>query len=176
MQLPPSRRMPISVDPLTTTKCPLLHWVESMRNRTKAAHGPFSTSPEPYRTHCCHVKSTNSKRLSDTVQFQHKHITNPSPSPQDKLMAAIADLTHTIHGMGSHPAKTALHELSALLRSTPHTGSLAPRTPLPALPRVQSLPRVGEHPDATPDPLMRITRSMAPMPVPGPHTTPSTPL
>ncbi|KAL7478375.1 hypothetical protein ACHAW6_004139 [Cyclotella cf. meneghiniana] len=135
----------------------------------------ISTSPEHYRTHRCHVKSTNSERLSDTVQFQHKHITNPSPSPQDKLMAAIADLTHTIHGMGSHPAKTALHELSALLCSTPHTGPLAPRTPPPALPRVQPLPRVGEHLGATPDPFMRITRSMAPMPIPGPPTTPSTP-
>ena len=34
------------------------------------------TSPEHYRTHNCHIKHTKSERLSDTVQFQHKRITN----------------------------------------------------------------------------------------------------
>ena len=37
----------------------------------------ISTSPEHYWTHHCHVKSSNSERLSDTVQFQHRHIMNP---------------------------------------------------------------------------------------------------
>ena len=37
----------------------------------------ISTSHEHYRTHRCHVKSSNSECLSDTVQFQH----NTSPTP-----------------------------------------------------------------------------------------------
>ena len=34
------------------------------------------TSSEHYRTHNCHIKATRSKQLSNTVQFQHKDITN----------------------------------------------------------------------------------------------------
>lgn len=44
------------------------------------------TSPEHYRVHNCHIKQTKKERLSDMVQFKHKHITNPTLSPTDKLM------------------------------------------------------------------------------------------
>ena len=44
------------------------------------------TSPEHYCTHNCHVKHTKSKRLSDTVQFQHKRITNPSITHAHKVI------------------------------------------------------------------------------------------
>jgi hypothetical protein len=57
------------------------------------------TSPEHYCTHNCHVKQTKSKRLSDTVQFQHKHITNPSVTHADKVMHALADCVKAIQGM-----------------------------------------------------------------------------
>jgi len=49
------------------------------------------TSPEHYRTHNCHIKHTKSERLSDTVQFQHKRITNPTITHADKVMHALAD-------------------------------------------------------------------------------------
>jgi hypothetical protein len=49
------------------------------------------TSPEHYCTHDCHVKHTKSKHLSDTVQFQHKCITNPSITHANKVMHALAD-------------------------------------------------------------------------------------
>ena len=35
----------------------------------------LATSPDHYRTHTCHIKSTQSERLSDTVHFKHTHIT-----------------------------------------------------------------------------------------------------
>jgi hypothetical protein len=44
------------------------------------------TSPEHYCTHNCHIKHTKSKQLSDTVQFQHKCITNPSITHANKVM------------------------------------------------------------------------------------------
>eukprot|EP00804_Cyclotella_cryptica_P025881 CCRYP_002728-RA/>CCRYP_002728-RA protein AED:0.43 eAED:0.39 QI:0/-1/0/1/-1/1/1/0/272 len=91
----------------------------------------ISTSPEHYRTHRCHVKSSNSKRLSNTVQFRHKHIMNPSLLPQNKLMAAIADLTHTIRGMGLDPTQQEQPFMNYLLSCT--------HTPTPA--RQASLPR-----------------------------------
>ena len=44
----------------------------------------LATSPEHYRTHSCHIKSTQRERLSDTVHFKHKNITNPSLLHADK--------------------------------------------------------------------------------------------
>eukprot|EP00804_Cyclotella_cryptica_P003418 CCRYP_018558-RA/>CCRYP_018558-RA protein AED:0.36 eAED:0.21 QI:0/0/0/1/1/0.83/6/0/1396 len=38
----------------------------------------LNTSAEHYRVHNCHIKSTKAERLSDTVHFKHKDITNPS--------------------------------------------------------------------------------------------------
>ena len=48
------------------------------------------TSPEHYYTHACHIKSTKSKRLTDTIQFKHKHITNPTVTHAEKAMKAMA--------------------------------------------------------------------------------------
>ncbi len=50
------------------------------------------TSPEHYCMHNCHIKHTKSKRLTDTVQFQHKRITNPTITHADKVMHALANL------------------------------------------------------------------------------------
>ncbi|KAL7475772.1 hypothetical protein ACHAW6_001675 [Cyclotella cf. meneghiniana] len=59
----------------------------------------LSTSPEHYRTHCCHIKATNSDRFSDTIVFQHKTITNPTITLADTLMQAIADCTSALQGI-----------------------------------------------------------------------------
>ena len=63
----------------------------------------LNTSPEHYRVHNCHIKSTKQERLSDTVQFRHKHITNPELSPQDKIMQAIATCQAALKGLSVHP-------------------------------------------------------------------------
>jgi hypothetical protein len=57
------------------------------------------TLPEHYHTHNCHIKHTKSKRLSNTVQFQHKQITNPSITHTNKVMHALADCVKAIQGM-----------------------------------------------------------------------------
>ncbi len=57
------------------------------------------TSPEHYRTHNCHIKHTKSKRLSNTVQFLHKRITNPSITHTDKVMHTLAECIKPIQGM-----------------------------------------------------------------------------
>ena len=57
------------------------------------------TSPEHYHTHNCHIKHTKSKQLSDTVQFQHKCITNPSITHADKVMQALAECIKAIQVM-----------------------------------------------------------------------------
>ena len=44
----------------------------------------------------CLRKNTRSKRVSDTVHFKHKYITQPTLTPEDTIVKAINDLTHTL--------------------------------------------------------------------------------
>ncbi|KAL7483261.1 hypothetical protein ACHAW6_008911 [Cyclotella cf. meneghiniana] len=64
----------------------------------------LNTSPEHYCMHKCHVKSTNSKSLSDTVHFNHKHITNPTITPADKLLNTLAHCNEPC--LGTLPTST----------------------------------------------------------------------
>jgi hypothetical protein len=56
-------------------------------------------SPEHSCTHNCHIRHTKSKQLSDTVQFQHKHITNPTITYANKVMHTLADCVKALQGM-----------------------------------------------------------------------------
>jgi hypothetical protein len=77
------------------------------------------TSPEHYCTHNCHIKHTKSKRLSDTIQFQHKHITNPTITYADKVMHALADCVKAVHGMMSSARNSqAAQDLQLILNAT----------------------------------------------------------
>jgi hypothetical protein len=60
------------------------------------------TSPEHYCIHTCHIKHTKSKRPSNTVQFQHKRITNPTITHTDKVMHALDDCVKALEGMTSN--------------------------------------------------------------------------
>eukprot|EP00804_Cyclotella_cryptica_P009002 CCRYP_003107-RA/>CCRYP_003107-RA protein AED:0.29 eAED:0.29 QI:0/0/0/1/1/1/2/0/642 len=88
----------------------------------------LSTSPEHYRTHRCHIKSTNSERLSDTVVFQHKSITHPSLTPTDKLMQAVSACAAALKGITA-PTKdiTDLKALLDITASTSNTSDCVPR-------------------------------------------------
>lgn len=48
----------------------------------------IQTSPDYYRTHICHAKTTISDRLSDTVKCYPQ---TPAVTPEEKLMQAIHD-------------------------------------------------------------------------------------
>ena len=93
----------------------------------------LATSPEHYRTHLCHIKTTNSKRFTDTDQFSHHKITKPEITHADKIMAAIADCNKAIKNMGrSYGA----YELKQLIKLTEKTINNNERTQ--AAPRVQT--------------------------------------
>ena len=62
----------------------------------------LATSPEHYRTHICHIKTTNSERSTDTAQFSHKNITKPTITHADKIMDAIAYCAKSINNMGNN--------------------------------------------------------------------------
>ena len=72
-----------------------------------------------YCTHNCHVKYTKSDCLSDTVQLQHKCITNPSITHTDKVMRALADCINAIHGMtGKDRTPLATLDLQCIVDAT----------------------------------------------------------
>ncbi len=54
------------------------------------------TSPEHYQCHLIYVKHTRSERVSDTVHFKHKHIMQPTLTPEDTIVKALNDLTHAL--------------------------------------------------------------------------------
>jgi hypothetical protein len=58
----------------------------------------LGTSQEHYCCHIIHVKKTRSKRLSDTVFFKHKYITQPTLTPVDTEVKAINNLTSALKG------------------------------------------------------------------------------
>ena len=56
------------------------------------------TSPEHYRTHVCYIKHTNSERLLDTVQFNHKNIINSSLTHANKILRALSHCIQALKG------------------------------------------------------------------------------
>ena len=97
----------------------------------------LNTSPEHYRVHRCYIKSTHNERLSDTVQFQHKSITNPSLTPADKLMNAIANCKEAIQGKIFNSSDRDVQDLKQLLHQA-ETQITAINATNTRLPRVQN--------------------------------------
>ena len=167
--------------PLAPIGCNVQVHVKTDKRGTWAFHSVdgwyLSTSPEHYRTHKCHVKDTKSDRISDTVQFQHKNITNPTVTPHDKLMKALADCATLIKGItnidAAHDIIRKLNRIASKIDNAPHLdhNSLPPMQPCPSLPPVQ---RVFNNTEPT----RRITRSMAhdlpTVTVPAPRVVPTT--
>ena len=118
----------------------------------------LNTSSEHYRVHNCHVKETKSKRLSDTVHFKHKNITNPEISPLDKLMHAIAKCKEAIANVNNGYSSQQMKELEAVIKQAEKT--VVPRVisqQIAQVPRVQpsdqqqqSVPRVHPINDSSP--------------------------
>ncbi len=117
------------------------------------------TSLEHYCTHNCHIKHTKSKQLSNTVQFQHKHITNPSITHANKVMQALAEWVNAIQGMtGKARNSQAAQDLQCIVDATQA--------------RVQKNPHRFEETN-TPDHfcnMQQIPRVQAPASIPIPHT------
>ncbi len=77
------------------------------------------TSPGHHGTHNCHIKHTKSKQLSNTVQFQHKHITYPSITHANKVMQALAECVKAIQGMAGKTRKSqAAQDLQHIVDAT----------------------------------------------------------
>jgi hypothetical protein len=127
------------------------------------------TSPKHYCTHNCHIRHTKSKQLSNTIQFQHKRITNPTITHADKVMHTFAECVKALQGMtGSARNSQAAQDLQWIINATQANIQARPEcfdnnaTPS-ANPHLQWVQRVQPSP-SVPKPHInvnrRITRSM----------------
>jgi hypothetical protein len=120
------------------------------------------TSPKHYCTHNCHIKHTKSKQLSNTVQFQHKCITNPTITHTNKVMHTLADCFKALQGMtGSARNSQAAQDLQRIIAETQaHVQARPDRfeyiATLSATPNMQQVPRV-QTPRVYPHPILMIT-------------------
>jgi hypothetical protein len=93
-----------------------------MRNPTNTAHGHIIWSTDgisSYHQNIIAHTHTKSKRLSDTVLFQHKRITNPSITHANKVMQALAECVKAIQGMtGKARNSQAAQDLQRIINAT----------------------------------------------------------
>jgi hypothetical protein len=77
-----------------------------------ASHGVQGFYCEPamnhYRNYKCYIPETNGMRLGKTVEFFPKHVQMPQTSSEDRLSAAIENITNILQNL--HPATPSLKE------------------------------------------------------------------
>jgi hypothetical protein len=112
--------------PLAPLGCAVQLYESNSRRGTWAEHSTngwyIGTSMEHYRCHRIYVKKTRSERISDTVFFKHKYITQPTVTPADTIVKALDDLTHALKGrrnvQGTSEIET-LERIDELLNNIP---------------------------------------------------------
>jgi hypothetical protein len=75
-----------------------------------------------------YVKNTRSERVSDTVRFKHKYITQPTLMPEDTIVKALNDLTQALKERKNQKGTEqieALQKIDELLNKVPMKTTLA---------------------------------------------------
>ena len=89
--------------PIAPMGCGVQFHIKPNRRRTWGEHSMdgwyLQTSPEHYRCHIVFVKKTQAKRVTDTIFFKHKYITQPEVTPADMIVKAYRDLTSALQGI-----------------------------------------------------------------------------
>ena len=90
----------------------------------------LGTSMEHHRCYRVYITKTRSTRISDTVTFQHQYITNPTLSPESRVIAAAQQLTAALKGSITTGHETAVaittvSELFARIAAAKKTASAA---------------------------------------------------
>jgi hypothetical protein len=82
----------------------------------------LGTSTEHYRCHKIFCKKTRSERISDTVFFRHRYITQPTVTPEDKIVKAVGDLSSALRQRSNLRGKEdieVLQKLNNILNNAP---------------------------------------------------------
>jgi hypothetical protein len=132
--------------PLAPMGCAVQFHIKPNRRKTFGEHSSdgwyLRTSPEHYRSHLVFVKATRAKRVTDTVFFKHKFITQPTVTKADAIVNAYRKLTDAINGI-QHSHDDAHIEALERLRATFKPGHQASITKYTELhPRVERTEQV----------------------------------
>ncbi|KAL7476769.1 hypothetical protein ACHAW6_002606, partial [Cyclotella cf. meneghiniana] len=91
--------------PIAPMGCAVQFHIKPSRRKTWGEHSSdgwyLQTSPEHYRCHFVFVKATRHKRITDTLFFKHKYITQPTVTHADAIVQAYQNLTRAIQGIGN---------------------------------------------------------------------------
>jgi hypothetical protein len=74
----------------------------------------LQTSPEHYQCHVIYVKQTKSERVSDTIFFKTKYITQPTLTQTNIIFKALNDLTHALKEKRSQKGLEQIEALTKL--------------------------------------------------------------
>ncbi len=112
--------------PLAPLGCAVQLYESNTRQGTWAEHSTngwyIGTLIEHYRCHRVYVKKMRSERISDTVFFEHKYITQPTITPADTIVKALDDLTNALKGRRNVKGEAqieALERIDKLLNNIP---------------------------------------------------------
>jgi hypothetical protein len=88
--------------PLAPMGCAVQMHESSERQGTWAANtinGCYlHTSPEHYQCHRIYVKKTKNERISGTVFFKYRYLTQPTVTPANTIIKTLGDLTQALKG------------------------------------------------------------------------------
>ena len=111
--------------PLAPMGCAVQVHNSTNRRLTWAEHSLdgwyLKTSEEHYRCHVVFIKKTRSERISDTVVFQHRYITNPTITPEDKVVKALGNVKQALmkeKNLQGQDQMDALQRIDAILKPT----------------------------------------------------------
>jgi hypothetical protein len=124
--------------PLAPMGCAVQLHQSSERQATWAANlidgWYLQTSPEHYQCHVIYLNQTKSERVTDTVFFKMKYITQPTITPADTIIKALNNLTQALKGKGNSKGleqNEALKKLKGILNNTPETAPIPIESPPP---------------------------------------------
>ncbi|KAL7480170.1 hypothetical protein ACHAW6_005874 [Cyclotella cf. meneghiniana] len=126
--------------PLAPLGCAVQFHIKPTNRQSWGEHSSdgwhLGSSAEHYRCWWVFVKETRSKRITDTVFFKHKYITQPTVTPADAIVKAYQDLTFALKGIKNHKGNAHMEALSRI------QDALKPRYEYPVNQTVQPDPRV----------------------------------
>ena len=105
--------------PLAPIGCATQCFVSPNQRKSFGAHSIDSwyigTSPDHYRSNIVLIDETKAERITDTIIFHHRRITNPAVSRADEIVAAASKLTEALKGNIQQDLTTIdIHELERL--------------------------------------------------------------
>jgi hypothetical protein len=132
--------------PLVPLGCETQCFVDPEQRTSFGSHSLDSwhigSSGDHYRAYKVFMRETRAKRVTDTIVFKHKKITNPAVSAADVIAATAAKLTDTIkNNMATNLTSLDMHELERLADIFQQAAKKVSETDA-RTPRVATPPRV----------------------------------